>query len=202
VKSNMAITQTLIQHKFLKVLSSENMASKCSKAELKELEEAEMYVAHELERILRFDVLDSIFYDWSAKCTHDPTAFLSQKHYLTYKHDEVPYRSSISNFTDANGMWTKIKLASNNFQYYPLRNAHIVTLSDLNGNWLRVNTHYLNSLPRITEYARKWCGNQTTIACLYNRERELTLVKCKGRINLMILFQNLEPYTEEDNTDN
>jgi len=196
----MSATQTVIQQSFKYpiVLSSANMTSKCSKAELKELDEAEMDVAHELERILRFDVLDSIFYDWSVKCTHDPTAFLARKHYVTYKHDEIPYRSSISNFTDANGMWTKIKLASNNFQYYPLRNAQIVTLSDLNGNWLRVNTHYLNSLPRIAEYARKWCGNET-IACLYNRERELTLVKCKGRINLMILFQNLEPYTEADN---
>jgi len=190
-------TITVVKNKLQTVLFSEKM-SKCHQAELEELQEAEMDAAHELERVLRFDVIDSIFYDWSSNYSHDPTAFLARKHYVTYKHYEIPYQSTISSFSDVNGMWTKIKLASNNFQYYPLQSKRTITLSDHQGNWLNVNAHYCNSLKHIREYARKWCGSDATMACLYNREKELTVVKCKGRINLMILFENLEPYTETD----
>ena len=130
-----------------KVLSIENMAYKLPQRELKEMEEGEMDAAHELERVLKFDVLDSVFQDWSTQAVHNPMAFLAGKRFESYTHNAIPYRVSTSSFTDKDGMWSKIKLASNNFEYYPLAAGRTVTLADMNGHWLLMNEHYLNPLP-------------------------------------------------------
>jgi len=194
----MTVQQTLTfsKHCFPVVLSNENMANKLAQMELKEMEEGEMDAAHELERVLKFDILDSVFQDWSTQAMHNPKGFLSGKLYETYTHDGIPYRSSTSSFTDKDGMWSKIKLASNNFEYYPLAVGRTATLGDMNGHWLLMNEHYLKLLPHVCHYAKIWCGRAFEIVAFYNRPRKLTVVKCKGTVNLMIVFEDREPYTE------
>src|SRR5271165_4193860 len=189
---------TLTKPSFPKVPSSENMTNKLAKMELKEMQEGELDAAHELERVLKFDVLDSVFQDWSIQAMHDPKAILAGKRFETYTHDGIPYRSSTSSFSDKDGLWSKIKLASNNFEYYSLAAGRTATLADMNGPWLRMNDHYLQLLPHVHHYARNWCGNRFRMLALYNRARRLTLVKCKGAVNLVIVFEDREPYTETE----
>ena len=172
------------------------MTKRLAQQELEELHEGEMDAAHEMEKVLRFDVLNSVFQEWSKQAKHNPKAYLGGKHFETYTHNGIPYSASTSSFTDKDGMWSKIKLASNNFEYYPVATGRTVTLADLNGQWLLTNQHYLNSLPSIIKYAGDWCGRDFEIVAFYNRPRRLTVVKCKGKVNLMILFEDREPFTE------
>lgn len=175
--------------------SSEKMAKKFTRRDLRELEEGEMDAANELEDCLKFDELDNIFHDWKRQIDLDPTEDLPHKQFANYNHRQITYRSQMSNFIDDDGRWTKIRLSSNDFRYYPLRGTTL-SLDDLSGCWLLISQRYLGLLRHIQEYARRWCGNNFTMVVFYNRERELTMIKCRGTMNLLILFEHRLPYEE------
>jgi hypothetical protein len=191
------MTQTLYagRENFQTVLSTENMATKSGRKEYQEVLEAEMDATHEQERNLNFTMLDSVFREWCDQVTYNPRGTLSGKLHETYTHLSIPYRSSMSSFADEYGNWNKILLASNGFEYchHPGKS---VTLGDLKGHWVLMSEYYLSRLPSVIHYAKTWCGKEVKFVAFYNKIKNITVVKCKGVINLMIVFENREPYTE------